>query len=129
MQKQKKKTRDFRFYSKKGQVMVTTHNINARKYADWLENCPDAVSYECCVPLNRSEYIYVAPTGIRKAYFSTDWETDFRIYCKSGEQRVRELVRISDILKDATLEKLEFSRRYWAGKGITNWKIILITEA
>lgn len=126
MEKAQRKTRDIKFYSEKNSSMVLVHSREARQYCDRLETDGQVKSYECSVILDRQKYIHVARHSIRKEYFAVEWASDFVLRYVDGRFGVRELVRRSDIMKRAALERLEFSRRYWVSEGVYDWKIVVM---
>lgn len=128
MDKLRKKTRDIQFYSKKNEGMITVHDRYARKYASFLESQPEIVRYEVGVLLEQRNYIHVFPVDIRKTYFQTQWASDFCLYFSDGRYAIRELVCPSDLERLAEIEKLEFSRRYWAAKGLTDWMVVVVPD-
>lgn len=125
MEKKQSRVREIKFYSKKNGEMALVHSEGAKAYATFLEKSPDVVGYECCVSLERSAYIHVDSVGIRKSYFSTEWTTDFRVKYTDGRVEIYEMAKRTELTKDSTIQKLEFSRRYWSQQGISFWKILL----
>lgn len=119
------KARDIRFYSQKNSANVCVHSQQARDYSKFLEAQPWVVRYEACVPLDLERYKYVNPVDIRAEHFKIAWASDFLIYYADGRKGVRELSSPAGLRKRATVEKLEFSRRYWAGLDIDDWKIVI----
>lgn len=73
-----------------------------------------------------TQYQYVAPVDIHKEYFDTKWMTDFLLRYSDDIIDVRELVMKDELTKRATIEKLEFSRRYWMVQIIRDWKLVVI---
>lgn len=126
MEKKQSRVREIKFYSKKNGEMSLVHSERAKAYAAFLERSPDVEKYECCVPLEKSSYIHIETVGIRKSYFSTDWTTDFRVKFADGRIGVFEMAKLSELLKDSIIQKLEFSRRYWSQQGVSFWKILLV---
>ena len=128
MNKAKEKYRDIHFRSEKNGKVMCVHSAAARSFAKELEEDDTILSYETCVALNRQRYTYVNALGIRKAYFETEWASDFRLHFLNGSIGIRELVSIEGLTKRSEMEKLEFSRRYWAAENVTSWKIIVIEK-
>ena len=128
MNKAKIKCRDIQFFSKKNNQMVCVHSKEEREYARILEEDPEIVFYETGKELDRSRYSFVNPIGIRKSYFDTDWATDFVLHYEDGRIGVRELVSASALEKQAAIEKLEFSRRYWANSEASEWKVLIMEK-
>lgn len=126
MDKAAKKTRDIHFFSQKNGAMVTVHAEASHRYAKWLEEQPDVTSYEAGYPLEPELYAHVAPIGIRASYFQTAWVSDFLIRYNDGRSAVRELVTVDALRKQATLEKLEFSRRYWSAMDVGSVKFVVV---
>ena len=97
-----KETREIRYYSTKNNQTMTVHTEPAKAYADSLEKNFEVKSYKTCELL------------------------DIEQYTQDGNTAIRELSYRRDFLRMMNLQKLEFSRRYWASLGIMDWKIILI---
>lgn len=107
--------------------MVCVHSREAREYSKILEQEPEVVSYEASLELDIERYQYINPIDLRKDYFDTEWSTDFVIHFADGSTGVREIVTELMLSKRANIEKLEFSRRYWAAsESIKNWRIVII---
>ena len=84
-------------------------------------------AYDACVPLELTDQI--DPWGIRPLYFKTEWTSDFCLVYADGKQAVRELVRLEDLKKQAVIERLELSRRYWIGMAKSHpveWKVEVV---
>lgn len=129
MEKANLKAREYRFFSQKNQKMICLHSEQALAYARYLEDRLWVAAYDACVPLELTDQI--DPWGIRPLYFKTAWVSDFRLVYADGKQAVRELVRLEDLEKQAVIERLELSRRYWMGwlkaiqwNGKSRWWII-----
>ncbi len=129
MERAGRKVRDIQFYSAKNEGQVCVHTSFARAYAKHLEELDEVKSYEAGYALDQERFKNVSPVGIRKDYFTGGWETDFLIHYQDGRCAVRELVASPEKLHQAaTVERLEFSRRYWTVFGITDWKVVLKVE-
>lgn len=129
MDKVGKKRRDISFRSEKNQKLVCVHSREAREYARILESDENVLSYEVCQSLEMERYQYVNPIDIRKEYFNTEWATDFVIRFVNGSMGVREIVTEVMLSKRADIEKLEFSRRYWAmSENVRDWKVVIIKK-
>ena len=128
MKKTGQKTRDIRFFSQKNGQMLCLHSRSARDYAKYLEEQAWVERYETGQPLDQNLYSHVSSVGIRGAYFQVSWVSDFLIYFADGRKGIRELVTADDLRRKNVIEKLEFSRRYWAATDIDEWKIVLIQE-
>lgn len=126
MERAGKKTRDIQFFSEKNGRMVCLHSPTARDYAKYLEQQPWVASYEAGPPLSEELYCHVSPVGIRGLYFKTSWVSDFLLHFADGRRGIRELVRADALQKASTVERLEFSRRYWAVTDIDEWKVVLV---
>ena len=126
MERAGKKTRDIQFYSEKNGGMVCLHSPAARDYAKYLESQSWVESYEAGAPLSEELYCHVSSVGIRGLYFQTSWESDFLLHFADGRRGIRELVREDALKKASTVERLEFSRRYWAATNIDEWKVVLL---
>ena len=128
MNKAKTKSRDIHFWSEKNGKVMCVHTAAERAYARELEESDFVLSYETGVALEPERYAYVNPIDIRKDYFKTDWTTDFAVHFEDGTTGIRELVSIEGLAKRAEMEKLEFSRRYWALENVANWKIVIMEK-
>lgn len=129
MEKAGGKRRDIKFFSQKCNAVICVHSQVAREYARMLEQQSWVESYEVSVPFETSKYGLVDPVEIRPLYFQTEWASDFLLRFVDKRQAVREIVpSIEALQKLATIEKLEFSRRYWKAMGVSDWKIILPRE-
>ena len=106
--------------------MVCLHSPAARDYAKYLEKQPWVESYEAGVLLSEDLYCHVSPVRIRGLYFKTGWVSDFLLHFADGRRSVRELVREDALQKASTVERLEFSRRYWAATDVDEWKVVLV---
>lgn len=126
MEKAKSKARDIQFYSEKNQKTLCVHSKSTRMYADYLEQKSEVIKYEVCSVLDQHQYCKINPIGIRKDYFSIDWATDFILHFSDGRFGIREIVSKEQLTKRASIEKLEFSRRYWSVTRAINWKIVVI---
>ena len=128
MEKTGQKTRDIQFFSKKNGKMLCLHSRFARDYAKYLERQAWVEGYKTGQPLEPELYAHVNSLGIRGAYFQVSWVSDFLIYFADGRKGIRELVSADDLRRKNIIEKLEFSRRYWAATDVDEWKIVLIQE-
>lgn len=127
MDKMGKKTRDINFYSKKNQKLICVHNQESREYAKILEDDPKVISYEACYKLDKERYQFVNPLDVRKDYFEVEWTSDFVLTFEDCSIGVREVIKEYMLSKRASIEKLEFSRRYWAASETAkNWKIVIM---
>ena len=106
--------------------MVCLHSPTARDYAKYLEKQPWVESYEVGAPLSEELYCHISPVGIRGLYFKTSWVSDFLLHFADGRRGIRELVRADNLQKASTVERLEFSRRYWTATDVDKWKIVLV---
>ncbi len=123
------KTRDINFYSEKNGKMICLHSRHARDYAKYLETQSWIERYEAGAPLSQELYAHVSPVRIRRAYFQIPWASDFLPYFADGRKGIRELVAPNGLQRKNIVEKLEFSRRYWAATDIDTWKIVLLPES
>ena len=119
------KTRDFQWWSVKNGALIRVHSQTARDYGKWLEGQPEVEAFETEKALELERLPHVTPTGIRKLYFQTQWCSDFYIRFADGRIGVRELAPSAALDKQAEVEKLELSRRYWAAMDITDRKVVL----
>lgn len=118
--------RDIRFYSEKNEKVVCVHSREARQYALRLETNNTVKSYETDYRLDPERYRTVSPVGIRGSRFQTEWASDFFVTYIDGSNAVIELAREDDLKKRAFVEKLEFSRRYWAAQDISKRAVALV---
>jgi hypothetical protein len=121
-------TRDIRFFSQKNQKMICVHSQAAKDYAKYLEDQPHIIGYETCELLRAERFQYVSPLNIRKEYWVKKWTTDFLLHYADGRTGVREVLDKQDLTKRADVEKLELSRRYWAGLDVSDWKVVITKE-
>lgn len=128
MRKQTRTQREIRFYSDKNKEIVCAHTVEARNFAKWLELQPDVESYQIHVPLDTARFDNISRADMRQSYFSENWQTDFLVVSTDGVQQVRELVTPKLLLKRATVEQLEFSRRYWGVLNIRDWKVVYLEQ-
>jgi len=128
MERAGKRTRDIQFYSPKNDRIICLHSRSAREYAKYLEGQTWVESYEAGSPLSEELYSHINPVGIRKSYFSLPWASDFLLHYTDGRSGVRELVRVDFLQKPSTIERLEFSRRYWAATDVSDWKIVPVEK-
>ncbi|MCI9547745.1 MAG: hypothetical protein HFF20_00750 [Oscillospiraceae bacterium] len=120
------KTRNFQWWSGKNGALIRVHSKAARDYGKWLEVQPEVEAFEAGKALELERLPHVNPTGIRKLYFQPQWCSDFYIKFADGHIGVRELAASTALDKQAEIEKLELSRRYWAAMDIIDWKVVLI---
>lgn len=121
-----KRARDIKFHSKKNGKLVLVHSEEARAYTKYLEERPEVASYEAGRPLDAERLNVIQKTDIRGEYFTQPWASDFYIRFTDGTVGIREIVKAGALTKRAEVEKLELSRRYWAARGIANWKIVIV---
>ena len=119
------KTRDFQWWSVKNGALIRVHSQTARDYGKWLEGQPEVEAFETEKALELERLPHVTLTGIRKLYVHTQWCSDFYLRFADGRIGVRELAPSAALDKQAEVEKLELSRRYWAAMSITDWKVVL----
>ena len=123
------KRRDISFRSDKNKKVVCVHSREAREYARILDQEPEVVSYETCQALDMERYQFINPVDIRKDYFDVEWATDFVLHFEDGSIGIREVATEATLAKRATIEKLEFSRRYWSvSESVRDWKIIIMEK-
>ncbi|MBE5971075.1 MAG: hypothetical protein E7246_00945 [Lachnoclostridium sp.] len=128
MERQGKRRRDIHFKSSKNDSTYCTHTELAREYARLLEANTEVEAYEVEVELDQEIFPYIPRVDIRKEYFEGAWVSDFVIRYMNGTIAVREIVTEEMLSKRAVIEKLEFSRRYWALSKIDNWKIVVMEK-
>lgn len=125
MEKAKRRTRDIKFKSLKNKEVVCVHSQQARDYAAYLEIQDPVESYETNYPLDMERFAHVNPVGIRNTYFQMKWTSDFYIHYVDGRIGVRELTTVENLKKQAVIEKLELSRRYWSALDVAEWKVVI----
>jgi len=128
MERQGKRRRDIHFKSSKNDSTYCTHTELAREYARLLEANTEVEAYEVEVELDQEIFPYIPRVDIQKEYFEGAWVSDFVIRYMNGTIAVREIVTEEMLSKRAVIEKLEFSRRYWALSKIDNWKIVVMEK-
>lgn len=128
MEKIGQRTRDINFYSEKNGKMICLHSRHARDYAKYLEAQSWVECYEAGPHLSQELYAHISPVGIRGAYFRVPWASDFLIHFADGRKGVRELISAEGLKRKNIVEKLEFSRRYWAATDVDSWKVVLLPE-
>ena len=79
--------------------------------ARMLDAEPSVCSFVCNVPVGIETYT-----------------TDFVIQYNDGHTVVREAVFRAHLNRPSLAEKLELSRRYWQGQGVSDWGIIIDKE-
>ena len=121
-------TRDIRFFSQKNRKMICVHSQVAKDYAKYLEDQPHVIGYETSELLQMDRFQHISPLNIRKAYLAEKWTTDFLLHYADGRTGVREILDKQDLTKRADVEKLELSRRYWAGLDVSDWKVVITKE-
>lgn len=128
MEKSGKKTRrSIKFYSEKNHRMVTVHTPQARDYTRYLEEQSWVESYETSYQIeSKSLRERVNPVGIRSSYFQTDWVSNFYVKYADGRTGIRELVTQDGLYKQAVVEQLELSRRYWVATDVSDWQIVIV---
>lgn len=119
------KARDFQWWSGKNGTLIRVHSKAARDYGKWLEVQPQVEAFETGKALELERLPHISSTGIRKSYFQVEWCSDFYIKFADGHIGVRELAPSTALDKQAEVEKMELSRRYWAAMDITDWKVVL----
>ena len=128
MEKIGQRTRDINFYSEKNGKMICLHSRHARDYAKYLEAQSWVERYEAGPHLSQELYAHISPVGIRGAYFRVPWASDFLIHFADGRKGIRELISAEGLKRKNIVEKLEFSRRYWAATDVDSWKVVLLPE-
>jgi hypothetical protein len=128
MKKAKKRQREIRFHSQKCDRIICVNSYAEQEYAKRLETDEQVEGFEENCELDKQKFQNMDPVGIRSAYFTQEWRSDFLIHRTDGTLAVRELVRPEELTKATTLEQLEFSRRYWEVSGVSDWKIIIMKE-
>ena len=125
MEKAGVKTRDIQFFSQKNGRMICVHNRWARDYAKHLERESWVAGYETGRPLDLNQFTHVNPIGIRSSYFQTAWVSDFFLQYADGRCCERELTTTEALRRQAVVEKLELSRRYWSALDVADWKVVI----
>ena len=132
MDKFKANRRDIQIFSQKNGRLMLLHSEKDLRYSSRLEKDPLVVSYEPCVLLEEEGMARVNPLDIRSEYLdgSTMWESSFLVEYEGDTRVIYELIEdAAQLQKRAVVEKLELSRRYWAGMGITDWKVVVFGSA
>lgn len=125
MRKSDVKGRTIKFHSDKNDKVMVVSTEQSRSFCRYLEEDKNVESYEPDFALDTYTLDLIAHTDIRKDFFEKTWATDFFIKKTGGVIAIRELVDPKKLNQIAEVEKLELSRRYWAAKRVTDWKIIL----
>lgn len=89
-------------------------------YARYLDVSPDVVSFEVNILLAVS----VDDLGLS----SENYTSDFLLTLADGTQAVREAVYRQHLSRPSTAALLDISKRYWTGRGVTDWGIIIDSE-
>lgn len=79
MNKNRKNIRDISFMSKKNGKVIMVHSVIAREVARLLENDDRVEHYDTDVPLEKVAE-KIDTTGLRDAYLTIGWKTDFAIH-------------------------------------------------
>ena len=91
-----------------------------------LENDDRVEHYDTDVPLEKVAE-KIDATGLRDAYLTIGWKTDFMIYLIDERIVIVEVETRENLEKKASIEQLEISRRYWKGQ-VDDWKIVMGDE-
>lgn len=126
MNKNRKNIRDISFMSKKNGRVIMVHSVIAREVARLLENDDRVEHYDTDVPLEKVAE-KIDATGLRDAYLTIGWKTDFMIYLIDERIVIVEVETRENLEKKASIEQLEISRRYWKGQA-DDWKIVMGDE-
>lgn len=126
MNKNRKNIRDISFMSKKNGRVIMVHSVIAREVARLLEIDERVDHYDTDVPLEKVAE-KIDATGIRDAYLTIGWKTDFMIYLIDERIVIVEVETRENLEKKASIEQLEISRRYWKGQA-DDWKIVMGDE-
>ena len=124
MRRRDLKGRTIKFHSKKNDRVIVVSSELARAYCRYLEEDRSVMSYEPDYALDEYTIDTISHAEIRKDFYEKAWVTDFYIKKLGGVIAVRELVDPQKLSQLAEIEKMELSRRYWAAKGVTDWKLI-----
>lgn len=126
MNKNRKNIRDISFMSKKNGKVIMVHSVIAREVARLLEIDDRVKYYDTDVPLEKVVE-KIDTTGLRDAYLTIGWKTDFAIHLVDERVVIVEVETRENLEKKASVEKLEISRRYWKGQA-DEWKIVMGDE-
>lgn len=126
MNKNRKNIRDISFMSKNNGKVIMVHSVIAREVARLLENDDRVEHYDTDVPLEKVAE-KIDTTGLRDAYLTIGWKTDFAIHLADERVVIIEVETRENLQKKASVEKLEISRRYWKGQ-VDDWKIVMGDE-
>lgn len=134
MEKFRKNGRGIKFFSVKNSAILIARNERIKRYAESLEHRGDVIRYRICERLDAGVFDRIDPVDIRSEYFDRDaggslWESDVWVEFESGEKAVREIIDPRALSKQATIEQLELSRRYWAALGVYDWRIVVLETA
>lgn len=126
MNKNRKNIRDISFMSKKNGKVIMVHSVIAREVARLLEIDDRVKYYDTDVQLEKVVE-KIDTTGLRDAYLTIGWKTDFAIHLVDERVVIVEVETRENLEKKASVEKLEISRRYWKGQA-DEWKIVMGDE-
>lgn len=121
--------RNIKFFSEKNGMALTVCSERMKQYASLLENDCHVTAYRVHEAFDMNELSSVDSVDIRTEYMNSEsvaWASDFWIEFDDGVRAIRELVDSAAFGQRAALERLELSRRYWATRCITNWKVVVI---
>lgn len=95
----------------KCKVVCKTYDKIQTVYADILQTDNDIKEIRCNVLLD-----------------NTDYTSDFVCVRESDEIMVRECVMRNHLTKPMTVNLLDFSRDYWARRGVIDWGLVINEE-
>lgn len=122
MRKQVQKGRCTRLKLQKCPQVCALYDKVQLAYARQLDAEENVVSFEVNVQLNDN-------TGaLNDLGLADTYTTDFLLTLADGTQAVREAVYRQHLSRPCVAALLEFSKRYWASKGISDWGIIIDRE-
>ena len=108
------KTRCIKRKIPKCKDILRTYDKVQNAYADILAEDNDVVEIFCNLPLEDKSV--------------GDFVSDFVCTKSDGTTMVRECVLRTNLLRPRTVKLLDFSQRYWANRGVSDWKVIINEE-
>lgn len=123
MRKKLTKERCTKLWLDKCEKVCYLYDKVQRAWAEQLQRDEKVKSFQVNVPLDNAAGM--RPGGWQPPEMYT---TDFVIVLQDGTSIVREAAYRQNLDKASTVDKLEYSRRYWLNRGISDWGIIVERE-
>lgn len=120
MRKKVTKERCAKLWLNKCEKVCHLYDKVQRAWAEQLQRDETVKSFQVNVPLDNASGM--SPSGWQPPEMYT---TDFVIVLQDGTSAVREAEYRQNLNKPSTVDKLEYSRRYWLNRGISDWGIIV----